>query len=109
MGKGAWWRACAAVRRREVKGMPDFQTLWELLQMYPRDYAEYEPASYDWSEGGLIQGVGTVTSKYVGTICKVGIDVCASPIALFDDGGWNEDGDAAGGAAPATGVLSTVP
>ena len=73
--------------------MPELETLWDMLQMYPRDYTEYEPASVEWRDGGMIQGLGTVTSKSISSVCRVGIDVRLTPAVPMDDGGWDsEDG-----------------
>lgn len=72
--------------------MQEFGTLWDLLQTYPRDYAVFEPAFSHWTDGGNIQGIGTVTNCYVGPGRSViSISVRVSPPQIFDDGGWNSE------------------
>lgn len=82
--------------------MQEFGTLWDLLQTYPRDYAVFEPAFSQWTDGGNIQGIGTVTSCFVGTGRSViSISVQVSPPEIFDDGGWNSEDDGwVGGTRP---------
>lgn len=86
--------------------MSNIETVWELLQWYPRDYNEYQPAFAEWRDAGTIQGVGTVTSKYAGRRCVLSIAVHLNPPAPLDDGGWGSDDGSS--AAPDAGAHFTL-